>query len=112
MGIIQETIKVKKVRKPSKRTLKKWYDMTQDNCHAEVRLAIARYFGHSIDPDPDCKYGLRIVDALSWINESHSMKGFLECGLVHCRGIITRFMLMRIGDVYGKEVQEAVNRCL
>lgn len=109
---MQETIEVKLVRKPSKRTLRKWHDMTDANYHGEVRLAIAEYFGHSIDEEPASPYGYRFVNALRWINDRHQKVGYLEHGLGDCCGIITHSMLSRIGEVYGKDVMDSVYHCL
>lgn len=33
------------MKTPSKATLKKWHDMTDENEHMEVRKAMAKYFG-------------------------------------------------------------------
>lgn len=102
----------KKVRKPSTRTLKKWADMTWGNLHGEVRLDIAKYFGHTIDPEPDCEYGTRFTEAFQWINDHHFLVGRLEHGLDHCRELLTNYMLSRIGEVYGPQTQDSVNSCL
>lgn len=104
---------MEKKRRPSKRTLRKWYDMTQANYHAEVRLDIAEYFGDSICPDLSPEgYGEKFVDAFRKINEIQMEKGCLEMGLSDARELLTDYMLDNIKRVYGEDVAKSVHDCL
>lgn len=94
--------------KPNAETLNLWEDMTGDNYHSEVRLAIAKYFGDSINPTN----GYNFTEALKWINNCHNEVGSLELGVGQCRGLITTFMIKRIREVYGDDVADAVDDCL
>lgn len=104
---------MKKKRRPSKRTLKKWYNMTQGNFHGEVRLAIAEYFGDSICPDlSEEGYGNRFVNAFRKINEIHEKEGSLNHELGEARELLTKYMEEQIRKVYGQSVADDVHNCL
>lgn len=103
---------MEKKRRPSKRTLKKWYNMTQENFHGEVRLAIAEYFGDSICNLSPEGYGNRFVNAFRKINEIHEKKGSLDHDLGEARELLTNYMEERIGKVYGQSVADDVHNCL
>lgn len=104
---------MEKKRRPSRLTLKKWYNMTQANYHAEVRLAIAEYFGDSICPNLTKEgYGDRFVNAFRKINEIHTKEGCLDHDLGEARGLLTYYMLDNIKREYGEDVAKDVHDCL
>lgn len=103
---------MEKVRKPSKRILQKWHNMTEANYHGEVRQEIAEYFGDSICPNLSPEgYGVRFVEAFRKINEIHLKEGHLSSGLGDARELLTLYMEEQISRVYGPDVAKEVHDC-
>lgn len=101
---------IKKVRRPSKKLLEKWHDMTDNNEHAEVRIEIAKYFGDTLNPTSyETPFGFE--DAFKEIKQARSFdKEGLQ--ILITSNLLTKLMLERIFMVYGYNVYNAVNDCL
>lgn len=87
--------------KPNKKTLAKWYQMTDENEHFEVRKAIAKYFNF-----PNF---IRAFDELIEARDKPNGYG-TYCLSAEC--LLTDLMFQSIEEQHGKDVSLAVNGCL
>ncbi len=83
------------------KTISRWAELTDNNCHTLVKIEIAKYFGF----DTYQKI-LELIDA------EHDRIGYIASYLSQIRLIIGEAMMERIHDEYGHETYQKVSKGL